>query len=183
MLNKDMDRDSFAMRPSAFRDVQVIEARSRHAFPRHAHDEYGIGLIVTGAQRSWSGRGMVEAGPGNIITCNPGEVHDGMPIGGARKWKMLYLSPSFVGAIVSDIREGSRIEFEFANPVIDKHTQARAFQATYSALTGRRVDAGRAHERLILLLAGLLRDKQPSSVFVPPGLARAKVRRHTCPAR
>jgi AraC-like DNA-binding protein len=171
-----MDRGSFAMRPCAFRDVQAVEARSRHAFPRHTHDGYGIGLIVRGAQRSWSGRGTVEAGPGNIITCNPGEVHDGVPIGAARAWNMLYLAPPFVGAIVSDIREGAGAEFEFADPVIHKHTQAQAFQAAYGALTGLHADAGRAHERLILLLAGLLHNKRPSSALLPPGLARAKAR-------
>jgi antitoxin YefM len=47
------------MRPCAFQDVLAVEARSRHAFPRHTHDRYGIGLIVRGAQRSWSGRGTV----------------------------------------------------------------------------------------------------------------------------
>jgi AraC-like DNA-binding protein len=169
-----MDRGSFAMRPCAFRDVQAVEARSRHAFPRHTHDGYGIGLIVRGAQRSWSGRGTVEAGPGNIITCNPGEVHDGMPIGAAREWNMLYLPPPFVGAIVTDILEGAPAELEFANPVIDEHTLVRAFQAAYGALTGRRADAGRAHGRLILLLAGLLHERRPLSVPVLPGLARAK---------
>ncbi|WP_375781517.1 AraC family ligand binding domain-containing protein [Roseococcus suduntuyensis] len=30
---------------------------------------------------SSSGRGPVEAGPGDVITVNPGEVHDGAPIG------------------------------------------------------------------------------------------------------
>jgi AraC-like DNA-binding protein len=171
-----MDRGSFVMRPCACRDVEAVEARSRHAFPRHTHDSYGIGLIVRGAQRSWSGRGTVEAGPGNIITCNPGEVHDGMPIGATREWKMLYLAPSLVGTIVSDIREGARAGLEFPNPVIDTHTQAQVFEAAYGALTGQYADAGRAHERLILLLAGLLHPKRPSSTLVPPGLARAKAR-------
>jgi hypothetical protein len=100
MLGEYMDRGFFTMRPCAFRDVQAVEGRSRHAFPRHTHDGYGIGLIVSGAHRSWSGRGMVEAGRGNIITCNPGEVHDGIPIGDTRAWKMLYLAPQVVGAIV-----------------------------------------------------------------------------------
>jgi AraC-like DNA-binding protein len=171
-----MDRGSFAIRPCAFRDIQAVEARSRHAFPRHTHDGYGIGVIVSGAQRSWSGRGTVEAGPGNIITCNPGEVHDGMPIGATREWNMLYLAPPFVGEVVADILEGAPAEFEFTDPVIGKRTQFHAFQAAYGALTGRRADAELAHERLILLLAGLLRQKQPSSALVPPGLARAKAR-------
>lgn len=170
------------MRSCAFRGVQAIEARSRHAFPRHTHDGYGIGLIVRGAQRSWSGRGTVEAGAGNIITCNPGEVHDGVPIGDTREWKMLYLAPALVGAVVADIREGARADFEFADPVIDKHTQVQAFEAAYEALTGRCADAGCAQERLILLLAGLLHDKPPSYAVVPPGLARAKARIDDDPA-
>jgi len=95
------------MRPCTLQDIQAVEARSSHAFPRHTHDNYGTGLIARGAQRSWSGRGTLEAGPGNIITCNPGEVHDGAPIGDAREWKMLYLAPPLLGAIVSDIREGA----------------------------------------------------------------------------
>jgi AraC-like DNA-binding protein len=170
------DRGSFVMSPCACRDVRVVEARSRHTFPRHTHDSYGIGLIVTGAQRSWSGRGTVEAGPGNMITCNPGEVHDGAPIGATREWKMIYLAPPFVGNIVSDIREGSRAELEFSNPVIHKRTQVQMFRAAYVALTGRHADAGSAHERLILLLAGLLHPKRPSSALVAPELARAKAR-------
>lgn len=68
------------------------------------------------------------------------------------------------------------------DPVIEKHTQVRDFEAAYDAMTGRYADAERAQERLILLLAGLLRDKPPSSVFVPPELARAKARIDDDPA-
>jgi AraC-like DNA-binding protein len=176
-----MDRGSFAMRPCALQDVQAVEARSRHAFPRHTHDSYGIGLIVRGAQRSWSGRGTVEAARGNIITCNPGEVHDGAPIGDTREWTMLYLAPPLVGAIVADIREGATGDFEFADPVIRNHAQVRAFEGAYDALTARYTDPVRAEERLILLLAGLLRDRC-SSALVPPELARAKARIDDDPA-
>jgi AraC-like DNA-binding protein len=177
-----MDRGSFAMRPCAFQHVQAVEARSHHAFPRHTHDSYGIGLIVRGAQRSWSGRGSVEAGRGNIITCNPGEVHDGVPIGDTREWRMLYLAPPLVGAIVADIREGAAGDFEFADPVIRKHAQVRAFEGAYDALTARYTDPGCAQERLILLLAGLLHDRRPSPTLVPPELAIAKARIDDDPA-
>jgi AraC-like DNA-binding protein len=171
-----MDPDSFAVRPCALQYVQAVEARSRRVFPRHSHDSYGIGLIISGAQRSWSGRGTVEAGRGNIITCNPGEVHDGVPIGTTREWRMLYLEPAFVGTVVADIREGASAGFEFADPVIDKRAPVRAFDALYEALTGRRTDGDCAQERLILLLAGLLQHKRPLSVLVSPELARAKAR-------
>lgn len=125
---------------------------------------------------------MVEAGRGSIITCNPGEVHDGMPIGDSRAWKMLYLAPQFVGAIVADIREGATADFEFANPVIQKLTQVQAFEAAYDTVTGRCADAERAQERLILLLAGLLHEKPPSSPLASPALARAKARIDDDPA-
>jgi AraC-like DNA-binding protein len=177
-----MDRGSFTMRPCALPDVQAVVACSRHAFPRHTHDNFGIGLIVSGAHRSWSGRGMVEAGPGNIITCNPGEVHDGMPIGDAREWTMLYLAPALVAAIVTDIREGARADFEFAEPVVHKPTDVQSLQSAYGALTGRGADAELAQERLILLLAGLLHNKRPSSDVAPPELTRAKARIDDDPA-
>lgn len=45
------------------------------------HDQFGIGLVERGAQKSLSGRGMVEAEAGHVITVNPGEVHDGIPLG------------------------------------------------------------------------------------------------------
>lgn len=176
-----MKRSSFTMRACALRDVQAVEARSSHVFPRHAHDGYGIGLIVDGAHRSWSGRGMVEAGPGSLITCNPGEVHDGRPIGDSRAWSMLYLAPGLVETIVADIREGSTADFEFAHPVIESQAQVRAFELAYATATDRCADAGRAQERLILLLAGMLHRKPPS----PPSasaLARAKARIDEDPA-
>lgn len=58
--------------------------QSEHTFPRHSHDHFGIGVISQGAQRSWSLLGQVEAGPGDVIIVNPGEVHDGMPLQGAK---------------------------------------------------------------------------------------------------
>jgi AraC-like DNA-binding protein len=173
-----MTRGSFITRSCASPDVLAIEACSSHSFPRHTHDRYGIGLIVSGAQKSWSGRGTVEAGRGNLITCNPGEVHDGIPIGGARTWKMLYLAPPLVNAIVGDIREGARADFEFVDPVVGiaRRTEIGAFEAAYVAMTAPRAHAGRAQERLILLLAELLLPRPPSSGHVPAGMARAKAR-------
>ena len=60
-----MNRGQFIMRRSAVASVEAVEAATRHAFPRHTHQHYGIGLIHQGAQRSASGRGMVEAGAGD----------------------------------------------------------------------------------------------------------------------
>jgi AraC-like DNA-binding protein len=177
-----MDRGSFTMRRCALPHIRAVEAHSRHSFPRHTHEEYGIGVIVRGAQRSWSGRGQVEAGPGNLITCNPGEVHDGMPIGGARAWKMLYLAPQVVREIVADIREGAEEEFVFVNPVIDTREHARAFLAAYGAMTASDSDAVSAQERVILLLARLLQRQPSAPSLCARELARAKSRIDDDPA-
>lgn len=70
---------------------------SNHQFPRHSHDQFGIGLMERGGQVSWSGAGTVRALPGDIIMVNPDEIHDGASVDGApRKWKILYFDPAVI---------------------------------------------------------------------------------------
>lgn len=103
-----MRRESFLVRPSCSGAVVAVDACSARSFARHAHDEFGVGLMTDGTQRSGSGRGPVEAVRGNLITVNPSELHDGAPIGPARSWSMLYLPQDIVGTIVADLEEGRR---------------------------------------------------------------------------
>ena len=71
--------------------IEAVSLTSSHVFPRHSHDQIGIGILTEGAQRSWSGIGPVEAEAGDVITVNPGEIHDGAPMGDRpRSWRMLY---------------------------------------------------------------------------------------------
>jgi AraC-like DNA-binding protein len=71
----------------------------RH-FGRHWHETFGFGLLTHGAQRSVSGRGPVEAFAGDVITTNPGEVHDGRPVEGApRRWQMVYVEPAVLASM------------------------------------------------------------------------------------
>ncbi|APG83145.1 AraC family transcriptional regulator [Sinorhizobium americanum] len=117
-----------------FAGVEVVEAATRHSFARHTHEQFGIGLIHQGAQRSLSGRGTVEAEAGDVITVNPGEIHDGVPIGDAgRSWRMLYLEPALVEAAVGDISEGRWTTREFADPVIRNDALAVRFRALFAA--------------------------------------------------
>lgn len=83
--------------PSPWSGVYATQMTSMRSYARHWHDTFGMGLLREGGQRSASGRGMVEAVAGNVITVNPGEVHDGQPLGGvARRWDMLYLEPDWL---------------------------------------------------------------------------------------
>jgi hypothetical protein len=64
------------------RGIDAMTLVSNHHFPRHSHDQFGIGVIAFGAQSSWSGVGSVSATAGDVIMANPGEIHDGAPLQG-----------------------------------------------------------------------------------------------------
>ncbi len=101
-------RHAVALHRPALAGVSALTLLSDHVFPRHAHDQLGIGVVTQGAQRSWSGIGQVEAEAGDVIMCNPGEMHDGAPLGGApRGWRMLYLDPWVVERELAE--EGIRL--------------------------------------------------------------------------
>ena len=136
--------------------MEAVEAVSGLVFSRHTHDAFGIGRIIEGGQRSWSGRGAVEARKGDIITSSAGEVHDGSPLGETRAWKMLYASPQRVTDIVLDIEEGRSAEFEFERPVFERSPNIQRFERCYAAMTGPQREPLAAEAALILLLDGML---------------------------
>src|SRR5262244_1499522 len=83
--------------------IEAMTLFSNHAFPRHSHDQFGIGIMTSGAQRSWSIIGQVESEAGDVIMVNPGEVHDGVPVDGSpRGWRILYLDPTLVAREIAD---------------------------------------------------------------------------------
>jgi AraC-like DNA-binding protein len=168
-----MKTGQFRMRQCAIEGVEAVEADTAHSFGRHTHDQFGIGVIIRGAQKSASGRGPVEAGPGDLITVNPGEVHDGHPIGAeGRSWRMLYFDPSVIAQAVSDIGEGRPEDFEFSQPVMSDRHAARRLLPVYAAMTQMRETL--APETGFLQLVASLMDRQRVSRFVPPSINRAK---------
>ncbi|MET6555348.1 helix-turn-helix transcriptional regulator [Citrobacter farmeri] len=74
-------------------DIEILSLYSERTFPRHSHDQFGIGVFIQGSHRSWSNIGNVNAVTGDIIMVNPGEIHDGIPASGPRGWHMLYINP------------------------------------------------------------------------------------------
>lgn len=87
---------------------------SARSFGRHSHDSFGFGVMDAGAHRSASGRGPVLARPGDIITSNPGEVHDGQPLNGAsRRWRMVQVTPATLKLLLDNQ------ELELTRPVLE----------------------------------------------------------------
>jgi len=167
-------KGQFRVRRCGLDGVEAVEARTRHAFPRHIHEQFGVGVVDDGGQVSRSGRGMVEAVAGDTITVNPGEVHDGAPIGeGGRAWRMLYFNPSLIAAAADEVRPGGRLEFQL--PVVRTLRVARRFRALFAAMT---TESEGGEEHLLMLLADLMREQGglAPEASVPQALAIARRR-------
>lgn len=131
--------------------IEAISILSDRTFPRHSHDEFGIGVLLDGAQDSWSGRGLVEAQAGDVITVNPGELHDGIGRPDrTRHWRMLFLSPAALAEVLDIPADG----FEMEHPVLRRHSARPAVEAAIAAATSDRPDPNRIEEALLLAIHG-----------------------------
>lgn len=160
--------------------VEAVWADTGHAFGRHTHDQFGIGVILRGAQRSLSGRGVVEAQAGDVITVNPGEVHDGAPLGeSGRAWRMLYFDPAVLADPISALTDGRADSAELSRPALRDPAAAACFLSLFRAMTdphgGDSEIEGREH--LLALLARLIdrRDRRRRAE-APEAVARARAR-------
>lgn len=138
--------------------IDAMSATTSRAYPRHTHDQYGIGVIDDGGHASLSGRGQVEAGAGSLIFVNPGEVHDGRAVGGAsRSWRMLYLDPAAMVTARADVLDGAMESAAFAAPVFVDERLRRAFNSAFASATRRAAsDHDLIFETAVLRLVALL---------------------------
>jgi AraC-like DNA-binding protein len=121
--------------------VFATDVESARHYERHWHSSFGIGFIERGAHRSLSGRGIVDAQAGDVITCNPGEVHDGRPLGAlSRRWRIVYLDPPVL-ASMSLGGDGPEAEIELSRPVIQDPFLAAALRRLLSRLQRRHAGA------------------------------------------
>jgi len=171
-------RQTFKLLPNRRVGIDAIAADSAIRFGRHTHDQFGIGLMERGGHKSSSGRGAVEAWPGDIITVNPGEVHDGAPIGQAgRAWRMLYVEPSIVAEISLDISGDRCGHTEFTRPVVRDKPLAFRFRQLFDSMAGAAPGRLKLDEGLVLLLAPLVRPgriNRAESPGVPSAMQSAR---------
>lgn len=155
---------------SALPGIEAMSLFSGHSFPRHSHDQFGIGRMTYGAQRSWSGVGQVESEIGDIITVNPGEMHDGAPMGGAaRAWRIMYFD---VGLIEREL-EGELVHgLEIARPAFRDPTLGALFDRLFLGMTETAPDRLAAEEVLVVTLMHVLRRhgvrRPPAPTASPP---------------
>lgn len=171
-----MAGSGFRMLRCASAGVEAVAAATRHSFARHTHDQFGLGVIHFGGHRSHSGRGQVEAGAGDTITVNPGEVHDGAPMGDeGRAWRILYFEPEVVHAAARDVFGEPGGRFEFARPVIGDRRVGSLFSELFAAETAAD-DPLRREELLLALTAAAGRYRAEESGKMPESIGMAKAR-------
>lgn len=123
-------------------------ASTRH-YGKHWHAVYGLGLLDDGAQSSASGRGMVDAYAGDIITTNPGEVHDGKPLGGpSRRWRMVYLEPGVLQSMAGEPAAPALRDVVLARPVLQDTALRQALRYLLDHIEHWRSSPGTAVESL-----------------------------------
>lgn len=164
-------------------------ASTARSFPRHTHDQFGVGVVDHGRHASWSDRGRVEAGPGDFITVNPGEVHDGhahrdQP----RTWRILYFEPALIEDLRSDIAEAPRSSFRLQAPVFSDRSLLPLFDLAFrfgnatSSLSPATMSCESAVLMLIAGLRGQFTDAHAKSPRATPSVRRARSRIDADPA-
>lgn len=168
---------------TAIAGIEAITLFSDHVFPRHSHDQFGIGILTHGAQRSWSGVGQVESKVGDVIMVNPGEIHDGAPVAGrARGWRMLYLNPDLIAHEMAD--EGFRNP-EIMRPTVRDPFLAQLFFRLFATAIEPSPDSLAVEENLQRSLAHVLKHhgrSHPSTRRPAPSVSKALERLDATPS-
>lgn len=174
-----MARQKFKIVRCGTEGVDAVSADTSYTFSRHTHDQFGIGVILRGAQKSMSGRGIVEAEAGDVITVNPGEVHDGAPLGeSGRAWRMLYFDPAALAGPIHALTDGRTDSVELSQPALRDAASAACFQSLFRTMTdplGGYSEMA-AQEDLLLLLARLIERNHQERPGIPKAIAQARAR-------
>lgn len=129
--------------------LEAISLVTDQRFPRHSHDQFGIGIFTQGAQHSWSHLGKIEAVAGDIIMVNPGEMHDGIPLDGPRSWQMVYLDPE---RLVDELQGEMKAEEILLRPVVGDPMLRGQMQRLFREIVASAPDDAAVEEALLLCL-------------------------------
>lgn len=136
---------------AALPGIEAVSLHSDRQFPRHSHDQFGIGVITSGGHRSWSCIGWVNAVCGDMIMVNPGEIHDGYSLdGSARGWKMLFVEPELVHDIFNGEIQTHDVDLR---PSVQDRDQRTRFERLFHAVTTQKPESLDIEECLLQTLS------------------------------
>lgn len=128
-------RDWARFRPGPVDGVTLMKAHfTEHAFERHSHETFSIGLTHSGVQTFHCAGELYASLPGDLILFNPDAAHDGQrgtPEGFG--YTILYV-PEGVVSDSADPAAGLRLPRHFKRPVARDPAMARLYARTVEAI-------------------------------------------------
>lgn len=144
-------------RDPALANMEVLKATYiHHAFSRHTHDGYAIGVIETGVEAfEYLGSGH-QAPAGSLVIIHPGEVHTGQAaVAEGWQYRMTYPSVSLMQQAIAELgRPVSELPF-FPEPVIRDRAIVQQFRQLHYALE-RSASPLERESRLLWFLSHLI---------------------------
>ncbi len=129
----------------------LTAAFDRHVYAPHAHEEFTVGVCVSGEEVIDYRGGRIRTGPGSIVVLAPGEAHTGGPgTSDGYAYRALYAEPSL-------LTEGTVGGLpHFREPLLDDPELAAALRLAHTELSAC-PDPLEAESRLPWLLTALAR--------------------------
>ncbi|MEX2741027.1 AraC family transcriptional regulator [Rhizobium mongolense] len=137
-----------------------------HEFAPHAHETFSIGAIESGSQIATIRGTRESSGPGDLYLINPGEIHDGVPVQGGYRYRMIYPDTSLFREILEDVtgRTFSGMP-AFGKQILHDPRLAEAFYDAHRALESG-AGALETCQGMFLVLEAMFRH-HGSSIIVP----------------
>jgi AraC-like DNA-binding protein len=143
--------------------LDLLTARyRRHAFTRHSHGTFAIGVVLSGVEEFEYRGARRRAGAGSLAILEPDEPHDGRAAdAGGWAYRVLYPSAAM-------LLEGFDRRPRFAEAIVDDPHTARLVLAAHLAVTGG-ADALAGQTLLTWALSAVVRRHGgPSGSAAPP---------------
>lgn len=128
-----------------------------HAFPKHCHDSFGIGVIETGtlAYHTKAGQYLIPAG--NLVVINPGQVHwGGAADATGFSYRILYPDPVILAQIIQSITDRQLTAPYFPISHLQDRGLARRLLQLHTALEAESALKLQCESGLITMLARLI---------------------------
>lgn len=109
-----------------------------HRFSPHAHEHFGLGAMETGLKLATIRGAKRVCGPGDLYLINPDEVHDGSPVGGVYRYRMIYPSVAMVQELLEEFSDRSQCGMPFfPEQIVHDPALAHAFNHAHRLMENR----------------------------------------------
>lgn len=157
--------------------IELFQARlTRHAFSKHFHDTYTVGLNLSGQGQCFHQGTTHNNNPGTFNLLNPGEVHTGQVAQGHWAFRNLYISAPLMASLMAQLEQPTAALPQLQGPNIQRPALSARFQRLFQVLNGPATLLTQ-QSLLIALVAQLPRHRNtplPQAAIEPKAIATVR---------